>query len=212
MSPTRSHLLNGLLFLASALVGFWITLGLRQVPVRTAPMPMPTPLAMGRGRENLRPDLTSSNQRTPPSLVALPSSAERPTIEVPQTLSVFQEASLEHPDRARRLSGELIMSLHEPYKEALRCYSGPDRAELEYRFRIRSRGLTASVLGSSFVRVKRGVPLDPQTIDCINRALNKPFEIFTRSEAPFLEDLEVDVPVGINLEVTPSNQTPGSSP
>ena len=194
--PRLPFVKDGALFLACAAIAFaLVAFGGRRLQ---QPTPQLEHVAAARPSEPAeRRRGPAPTQPIPPG--AATSGEPKQPLQIGSALSPFQQASLEAPDTTARLNSELILSLRTTYAEALRCYSGPDPSVLEYHYKVRARGLTASVLGASFVRIKRGAPIEPPVIECVSRALNRPAELRTDSTQPFPEALEVDIPVDISL-------------
>jgi hypothetical protein len=197
----RGPIVNGLLFLVSAAIAFLVVgHGDWRVPQSTSPSIAAAPEKSGTRLSSPSPPLPTDGLSRPV--------AHTPPLQLPQTLSTFQQTALQAPAKTGRLNSELINSLNGPYREALRCHSGPDRSVLEFQFRVVSRGLTATVMGSRFVGIKTGAPVPPQVIACVERALGQSAEIRSDPDDPFPEDFDAEIPVQIDLHGEPAAQLP----
>jgi hypothetical protein len=195
MRLERRLLMNGALFLGPALLAGWLTQYIHQPKVPQGPAESPV-FNRREGRSWSQPALRVEG---PVPRLTLGTATDHPPIEIPETLSPFQQASLTAPAKAGRLNSELVMALHAPYEAALQCYAGSDLSVLTYNFHVRSNGVTANVLGATLGEVKQGAPVNAEVISCIGKALNRPFELRTKSDDPFPEDLEADIPVEIAM-------------
>jgi hypothetical protein len=192
-AATLELLRNGLLFfLAAGVAGLVTVLLLSRAPGAEVPLPRAPNSARARKSDSRPPRRPSEEPHLGRTQKTLP-------LEVPEQLSVVQQAALDSPSRAAHLQSEVMLSLNGPYGEAVKCYEGPYVSVLEFSFRFRSLGLTANILDSRFVKVMRGAPVEPQVIDCVNRALSQPFAIHADRDRPFPEDLDGDLPVEIVL-------------